>query len=289
MEIRKKLQKQIWNLQRFAFIPPNLGKRFANHGTSVLLTSMPKAGTHLLERAICLSPHHFRRYYPTITPKSSISRGGIAQIVNGMRSGQLEVAHIPYSEESSSVVIQRSIKLVTVVRHPIAALYSNINHIIKYSDHPLHDDLSSIKHIDDRVRFRLSQRKEVTGTPSIIEQLLSFIAWEPVGALLFRYEDLIGVMGDGSASKQQESLVKLYTYLCPTLSSDDVTELVSKNSEKIFFTGSPTFRSGSIGGWQEAFSHDLQDEICSRFMEELAQYDAIDLVGRYGYDLRSGL
>jgi hypothetical protein len=55
--LRQSLRKTHWRLYAFGLTPGRLALRLANgHLPAVLCTSLPKAGTNLVVRALCLHP-----------------------------------------------------------------------------------------------------------------------------------------------------------------------------------------------------------------------------------------
>ena len=63
-----RLTRAWWDLQRFGLTPDKLPRRVHNpQAPPVFLISIPKSGTHLLERALCLHPLLYRRLERTLS------------------------------------------------------------------------------------------------------------------------------------------------------------------------------------------------------------------------------
>lgn len=66
------IDKLAWDFERFGLTPSKLLARVNNSNSpKIFITSIPKCGTHLLERAVCLLPRYFRKSLPTININST--------------------------------------------------------------------------------------------------------------------------------------------------------------------------------------------------------------------------
>ena len=72
------VSRQAWTLERFGLSPGKLPKRLSDQGAPrVFCVSIPKSGTHLLERALCLHPALYRKLVPTISGANVAKFGGL--------------------------------------------------------------------------------------------------------------------------------------------------------------------------------------------------------------------
>ncbi len=131
------LARQWWTAQRFGLTPRKLAGRVARAGVlpRVLVVSLPKAGTHLVERAVCLHPRLYRRFLPTLNPEN-VGRRGLAGVVRAQRPGQVVVAHLPFDPAYPALLAD--VKTLFVIRDPRDMAVSLAHYIESRGDHPLH-------------------------------------------------------------------------------------------------------------------------------------------------------
>jgi hypothetical protein len=76
-----------------------------------------------------------------------------------------------------------------------------------------------------------------------------FVGWEhDEGAVMVRFEDLVGARGGGSADAQERAVERIASHLGISIDGQ-TTRMIEEN---LFGTGR-TFRKGQIGGWRSEF------------------------------------
>ncbi|MDR3647105.1 MAG: hypothetical protein P4L22_06200 [Candidatus Babeliales bacterium] len=260
------------------FVTPLLAKQ----DTRPLIISIPKCGTHLLQKCIQL----------IIKDKELCS-----------------YAHARYSPDKISIINNR--KSFFIIRDPRDQLISFIYHVIirinVYKDNPeMREKLKSfwqyenlsfsekISHLIDRGApyydiYRSSAEesqksylewqqsllkiKNHQNNPQIKYQLQSFmdyknptgntthginqfyseyLGWQKVpGICNIKFENLVGPKGGGTLEKQLAEIKKIAHHLGKHLSDKEIKE-VAKN----LFGESNTFRKGKIGSWKKHFNDD---------------------------------
>jgi sulfotransferase 6B1 len=255
------LGRNWWTLQRFGLTPAKLPHRIFNRvEPRVFVDSVPKSGTHLLERALCLHPRLYRALVPTLHEGNVRQRGGLGQLVGRLRPGGILVAHLAYEPSLSAVLDGAAVRSVVMVRDPRDVAVSEAHFIPAQPEHFMHEEFRSVA--DTQARIRLV----ITGTgrlASLAERVPQHLGWRNVGALVVRFEDLVGPEGGGSLEAQLESLRRLYEHL--TVEADEA--LVHRVRDGLFSGNSPTFRRGSIGQWKTAFD----DETATLFKEHAGE------------------
>ena len=102
------VSRQAWTLERFGLSPGKLPKRLSDQGAPrVFCVSIPKSGTHLLERALCLHPALYRKLVPTISGANigEVRRAALARRENP--PGQVVVSHLRHSEPDERTLDER--------------------------------------------------------------------------------------------------------------------------------------------------------------------------------------
>jgi sulfotransferase family protein len=247
--MRSALAKQWWTAERFGVTPRKLAGRATRAGLPrVLVVSLPKAGTHLVERAVCLHPRLYRRFLPTLNPEN-VGAEGLAGAVRAQRPGQVLVAHLPF--DPSYPALLEDVKTLFVIRDPRDVAVSLAHYIGGRGDHPLHFAYSARP--DERSRIELAVLGDADARPPApaLESLLaSFSGWLESGAAVVRFEELIGSRGGGDDDVQERTIRTIYDHLG--------MRPPARVSERLFSSASPTFRKGRIGAWREAFDPELE-------------------------------
>jgi hypothetical protein len=260
------LKKVAWTAERFGVTPRKLTSRVSGAGLpKVLVVSVPKAGTHLVERAVCLHPRMYRRRQPTLNPLN-MGAGGLPGILASTRPGQVVLAHVPFDEEYGGALEREDVKALFVVRDPRDVAVSLAHYIGEREDHPLHAQFAPR---DLRGRIELAITGDVQArppAPPLASVLAGFAGWFESGALSVRFEDLVGARGGGESGAQARALAEIYAHLG--------LEPEPGLGRRLFSDASPTFRRGAIGQWRELFDPEL---------ETVFEREAGRWMGRYGY------
>jgi hypothetical protein len=262
------LARNWWTIQRFGLSPAKLLRRIVNRAEPVVfLDSVPKAGTHLLERALCLHPRLYRAILPTLDEYKVAQRGGLEKVAGRRRPGQILVAHLPYQPKWAEILEHAGCRTLVMIRDPRDVAISDAHFIAANPDHWAHAEFSAAK--DTQSRIRLS----ITGGgrfPSLVDRVAPHLGWQDAGALVVRFEELVGPEGGGSLDAQLKSLHGIFDHLGVGLEEDALRRV----RDGLFSDNSPTFRRGSIGQWRAAFD----DGIAELFNEE-----AGELLPMFGY------
>jgi len=248
------LPRNRWTLERFGFSPGKLRYRIVDAGAPrVFCVSIPKAGTHLLERAICLHPRMYRKLLPTISAVDLRRRDGFEGLVARMRPGQVVVAHLRFDPAYREVLARRGVRGLFLIRDPRDIVVSQVHYMSKRTDHQFHELFA--RQPDHRERLRLAITGDVAHeVPSIGERLEAYAGWLDSGCLVVRFEDLVGSDGGGNPAAQYRAVASVFQHL--GLEAEE--SLVRSVCDRLFSPNSPTFRQGSIGGWRGSFDEELE-------------------------------
>ncbi|MBA3717978.1 MAG: sulfotransferase domain-containing protein [Actinobacteria bacterium] len=249
------LRRHWWTARRFGLSPGKLVRRLSRSGLpKVLCVSLPKAGTHLVERAVCLHPRLHRRILPTLNPEN-VGPEGLGGVLRKLRAGQVVLAHLPFEAEYPELLHRERVKALFVVRDPRDIAVSLAHYIAGRRDHPLHSLYR--ERPDDRARLQLAVIGDPDARPPApaLESILSsFAGWLESEALVVRYENLIGERGGGNAGMQSGTISAIYSYL----GLEGSPAFVSEVGARLFSGESPTFRKGLIGQWRQEFDPELE-------------------------------
>ena len=101
----------------------------------------------------------------------------------------------------------------------------------------------------------------------LAEKLDAFAGWLDA-ALVVRFEDLVGPQGGGDPEHQRAALTSIYRFLA--MPFDD--PMIESIGRRLFSSSSPTFRTGGVGGWRDAFDRDLTELFAAEVGDRLEPY-----------------
>jgi hypothetical protein len=257
-------------LQRFGLSPRKLAARIANRREpKIFCVTLPKSGTHLLERALCLHPRLYRKIIPTITERNIQRWDGLEALVKRLRPGQVLVSHLHFRPEYAELFRSRDIKCLFLVRDPREVVVSQVYYLTAQRSHRHHHLFAALPDFKERLRTAILGN-EAEELPSIGQRLANFEGWLQASDYVVRFEDLIGPQGGGELAAQRRTLSSIYR----AVGLEPNSELLDTLVRRVFSTASPTFRKGGTGQWRRHFDG-----------EHLRLFDKTvgDLLGLYGY------
>lgn len=262
------LRRKLWDAQRFGLTPGKLLERFGSADLPrVVCISLPKAGTHLLERAVCRVPGISRKVLPTVHDSNIQRWGGLESVLSGLRGGQVVVAHLSFSEERLDTIQAHQARGFFVIRDPRDIVVSQATYIISKKDHPQHAVFAAEPDHVARV-LRAIRGNPATGLDSMGVRLRRYAGWLESELLTVRFEDLIGERGRGDAASQARLISAIAAQLGVEASRAQISEL----QRGLFSSASPTFSRGQAGGWREVFDERLIAAFNEEAGAELARY-----------------
>lgn len=227
-----------------------------------MCTSMPKAGTHLLERLLCLHPCLYRALVPTLR-LSTQDRYRPLKVLENLKKGQLIVSHLQYNENLKNSIETHQIKHFLIIRDPRDAIVSDFFFIQKLQQHHAHEELSKepdIHHAIDRLIMGIHSDSQPLDIK--IKRYQDWIAH----AHLIYFEDLIG--SGMIMQSQRDTVQKIFNFLNLPLREDGLKSIMAR----LISPDSPTYRKGGSGEWRQFFSPENK-----RLFKEVAGTKLIEL------------
>jgi sulfotransferase 6B1 len=266
----RRLGRLAWNARRFGLTPAKLQRRLLDHRAPIVVSnSLPKAGTHLLERALCLHPRLYRSLRRTLHDRRVPAMGDLDRVVPRLRPGEVLVTHLSHDPVRERVVSEEHVRSLFLVRDPRDLVVSQAHYVAGWDAHPHHETLASTDDLQERYRRIITGDAE-RSMPSLRLRLESYAGWLTSPALLVRYEELIGAAGGGDSGRQTAVIRQLFDHIGLPMTEAELAALAAAT----FSDASPTFRKGSIGQWQQQF-----DERTLEMFEQTVG----DLMPAYGY------
>lgn len=269
MRSNQRLQRWWWNAERFGLTPQKAASRLRwRKGPKLLSNSLPKAGTHLLERALCRHPRLYRGPFPTLH-RRSLGNRDLDWFTERLQPNQILVTHLEYSKDRCEALERHSVRSIFMVRDPRDIVVSQAHFIRERPSHAHHAVFSPIEDLGDRMRLVIEGSVEA-GFPSLRQRLEAYSGWLESDSLIVRYEDIVGEGGGGDRTRQLEVLHDIFTHIDLPLEPSQVESLAAQT----FSTTSPTFRRGTTQQWRQHFDNRLL---------KLYESEVADLAAAYGY------
>lgn len=232
----------------------------------ILLVSVPKSGTHMLESILEEFPGLRNSGWRTLT-NETCSDQSIRRIGRGMFAN----SHLYYTPELARLIREQGIKTIFVMRDPRDIVVSRYKYIREIDHlHPAHQFLASFDNDRDGLMAAIAGKDNIM--PGMQTVLEGFRGWLHDDAVLsIKYEDLVGSTGMGSDAARAQTLSDIASHLESPITQDSLDRLDHALRSK----NSSTRRKGVIGGWKEEFS----EEHTAFFKQHLQQ-----LLNEYGYN-----
>lgn len=243
---RTALARRRWDLQRFGITWRGAAARLVSpDAPKVLQISVPKAGTHLVERALCLHPSLHRPLTRTFFPQQA---GELRRRLPRQRRGELLCAHLHHDPDLERAILDAGPRIVFVVRDPRDIVVSNAHYAVS----PGHAwGPAARARGSERERVKLFIEGDADAGISGIGRVLELYAgWLDVpGVVIARYEDLV----------DPESRLGALTGLYKALGLREPERFAERVAPKLVSAASVTFRKGGSGGWREVFDAELEE------------------------------
>ena len=244
----KPLHKIISDLQRFGLRPLDIFFRLTNGSSKypkLLINSIPKAGTHLLERAIILHRSFYRKLLPTLTEENIKNYGGLESVSKKLTNSQIILAHLTYSKLKEKIIIENDIKCIFTIRDPRDILVSDAYHLGRQKKHRLYHLFKTLT-INERINLLLRGDDKNNLMP-FAEFINQFLGWLNSKAYVVKFEDLVI-----NSHKRETTINNIYEFLGIILKKKEKNHIL----DNLISSASPTYRAGGQDRWSNYFSKD---------------------------------
>jgi hypothetical protein len=222
----------------------------------VLVTTLPKSGTHFLN--LLMPSLGFRRHFceldeitaGLIDPDPEVSREHarrLVDIIEAMPQDAFIIDHVPYHSALIHWLMKRDVRVVTLIRNPYDFVVSLSHHLRKHPTESAPADLGvhALQHWI--CNGQTEDESERPRTPLGKRYLTRFDGWvSDKRAFVLRFEDVIGPRGGGAFSRQVATSMELRDFLGLTLDNAALARAFTCS----FNTGVALFRKGQIGSWR---------------------------------------
>ncbi len=237
-------------------------------GPKVILNSLPKSGTHLLETLFFQLPlmRHCGAKTLQIELQNPIEKK--LKTISNLKKGQFLLAHMQFHQSIIDTAKRNDTKIIHLIRDPRDVILSHLNYIEN-----MDTTQSSHKYIK-QFGSRLEKLEAIVeGKENILEPfpevLRKFSPWLDNEAVLsIKFEDLIGPNGGGDRAKQIHAVRDIVTFLNIEIEEEQLLEVCNH----IYSPKSSTFNKGKIGNWKQVLNEQEQDWLNNIIKSEISTY-----------------
>lgn len=238
-----------------------------------ILNSVPKAGTHLLCRAIELFPGvrpgvQIRKVMEALAESFAgtdsvmvplgvetntavpfpCAQDGLRQLRRGCHG----YGHFHYSDELVGLLFDLGIKTVLILRDPRDVAVSHAQHIFRAPRHRLHGHFQTLSESERLMSCICGCMVDGHWLRSTDERFRAVMPWlsQPLNYTTY-FEKLVGVAGGGSHEAQMQELMNIGDHLELAFDHRDIKRIPGQ-----LFGNTATFRRGLIGSWRNSFAEE---------------------------------
>ena len=205
----------------------------------VALLTIPKSGTHLLNKAVELITSQ------KVIPTNQFNPHSI------FNSGNYYVQHI--TDHFDFIKDDPDIRKVLLIRDPRDTLVSQIYWTQKKgkwlwcTPNLVARAINIQPTFDDKLKEAILLSDEYYSVPWFVKRAMIWMQDPTI--LTLRYEELVGPEGGGDRSAQIKAIFKLADFIGSPVTEEGAAEIADK-----LYGGTSTFRKGKKDGWPEYFS-----------------------------------
>lgn len=230
----------------------------------VLIVSLPKSGTHLVENILYSIPSYYLRQIRTMLCTDSILKSDLKKIER-LKKGEFLLSHIAPLPEILEAVNKWDIKVLFVTRDPRSVVVSHAKYVTEFnSTHPAHNYFKNLPNYHDRYNAAIDGVINVVEPLNIVMDRMS--GWlQCKNSLHIKFEDLIGTKGGGDNTIQYLTIKKIFAHI--NFQTDDI--FIQKLCQSLFGKKNLTYRAGQINEWKD----ELNQEHLNKLEKILLKYN----------------
>jgi len=220
----------------------------------LVLHSIPKCGTHCLERTVTLltGKNIFHLIHQPFDDEI---------LTHAEQTNQILRLEQPYYAKDLHLIFRRHYKLVSIYRDPRDALISHLFYMRELKDRGTKRDFFIVSPNFDELSFKDQLTALITGTPEM-KSYLNFYKERIPWALNFyslsvKYEDLLGAKGGKSEAIQRQAILNIANHIGMELSSQKLDYVVNNlyvKADKAAVIDGKVFARAATGNWAMFFT-----------------------------------
>lgn len=247
--------------------------------------SFPKSGTHLLTQILTafsqVSPVVDSGLPPVLTFEGASGRQRdlreILHDLDRLKSGDIAYGHLHAYPEVVARLCRDGVIAYFIYRDPRDVVVSHVHYVTEMAPNHVHHDYyrNHLKTFNERLRVSILGRDDAQHPfPNIRERFEPYLPW-------LERQEVLGIKFESLVHEREKTLLEIIHHaqnrgLSFVCSTDDVIQKVLLNIDP---RRSPTFRSGKVGRWREAFTPELKElfkRVSGDLLIKLGYEDSLD-------------
>jgi hypothetical protein len=223
----------------------------------VLLTSIPKCGTHLLRELFRNTPG--LNYWGSMERNEQTTAEELHDALAAAR-GMWVVGHVRHRPELHAAVRATAARVVMIMRDPRGYAVSLAHHIRRFDDHVLHEYFKA--HVPTLEEAIASVIRGVhLGPGRFLPDVTTFYGWylpwsRCAETCTTQYAVLVGPRGGGTREAQRREVAAILAHVGFSARNPRAASLLAST---LYHRDSPTFRQGTIRDWERHFTPALKE------------------------------
>lgn len=237
--------------------PTALYGRFV--GPRVLINSIPKSGTNLIEEVLHYFPFMRGKVQRTLLP--SMNEGSTYRKAANIKNGQCIPAHLHFSERLLENLKTNDVKVIFIVRDLRDSLLSHINYLEKIDiNHPHARLFDECANLDDKLEIYLNGTNEFQAWNDFVRQYRGWMLPSP-NVLVVRFEDLINLKSNPTRSAHIIAEIAAFLKIKNVNPEYILSRMINEKGL--------TYNAPGINKWKKSFSENQIKLINRSLSEEL--------------------
>lgn len=237
-------------------------------GPKVVLNSLPKSGTHLLESLFFKLPLMRHNGDKTLMVETQNPIPNKLKHITALKKGQFLLSHMQFHTTIIDAANLNGVKIINLIRDPRDVIISHLNYVQNMDKtQKSHKLISQYDNRLDRLKVLIDGKINIIEPFTIV--LDKFQPWtvEPK-VLSVKFEHLIGSNGGGNDQHQKVAVSNIAEFISIKIGERDL-ENICKN---IFSTRSSTFNKGKIGNWKNVLNEEEKIWLNKTLKEHIETY-----------------
>lgn len=228
-------------------------------GPKVLINSIPKSGTNLIEEVLHYCPLTRGKIQRTLLPTMAMDK--IIHKLSSLKKGQCIPAHLYYSEEVMDVITSNGIKVIFVIRDIRDSLLSHITYLEKIdTTHPHAKIFEKYNSLDEKLEIYLNGSEEFLRWSDFVNNYRGWYTAKQ-NVLVVRFEELINP--EDNWISRTNTLKSIAAFL----GFDNID--IDYIADKMINEKGLTYNAPSVNKWINIFTKEQKDKVSTNLADEL--------------------